>query len=656
MHHHPAPPVELQTSSSILLIGHPNVGKSVIFHQLTGHYVTVANYPGTTVELTRGSATHFPDTTVIDTPGVLTLPSRTEDEQVTAQVLFEEPLRAMIQVGDAKNLRRTLQLTLQLAEMGIPLALALNMMDEADHRGVSVDLKLLREHLEVPVVPTIATRGKGIAQLIEEIQKAQKPSFFIQYPDKLEDAISYVESHLPDSTISKRSLALLWLGSDPVAESWLRKHIDSNTYQELLNQKNLLHESDEVSPGALIRLTRMEVVDRLVNLVLRQTDLGLRGTGEWLGHLAIQPIRGLVILAIVLYVLYWFVGIFGAGILVDLLETNLFGELINPRVTEVIYTLIPIPIIADFFVGEYGLWTMGMTYALALILPIVSTFFLAFGIMEDSGYLPRLAVLTNRVFRIMGLNGKAILPMVLGLGCVTMATMTTRIMENKRDRLLVIILLALAIPCSAQLGIVMGMLASVSLSATMIWMVVIVVVLLFVGWLAARVLPGERSPLLLELPPLRWPIMSNVLIKTLARLEWYSKEVVPLFLLGTAILFGMEKTGLLDRLTQASEPLVSGWLGLPPEASAAFLLGFLRRDFGATGLFLMEAQGLLSPIQVVVSMVTLTLFIPCVASVFMIGKSRGWRTSLAIIAVVFPLAFIVGGFLKHLLVAIGWGI
>jgi ferrous iron transport protein B len=364
----------------------------------------------------------------------------------------------------------------------------------------------------------------------------------------------------------------------------------------------------------------------------------------------------MVILAIVLYVLYWFVGIFGAGILVNLLETNLFGELINPRVTDVIHTIIPIPIVADFFVGEYGLWTMGMTYALALILPIVSTFFLAFGIMEDSGYLPRLAVLTNRVFRIMGLNGKAILPMVLGLGCVTMATLTTRIMENKRDRLLVIILLALAIPCSAQLGIVMGMLASVSLSATMIWLVVIVVVMLSVGWLAARVLPGERSPLLLELPPLRLPIMSNVLIKTLARLEWYLKEVIPLFLLGTAIMFGMEKTGLLDRLIQASEPLVAGWLGLPADASAAFLLGFLRRDFGATGLFLMEAQGLLSPIQVVVSMVTITLFIPCVASVFMIGKSRGWRTSLAITAIVFPLAFLVGGLLKYLLVAIGWGI
>jgi ferrous iron transport protein B len=201
----------------------------------------------------------------------------------------------------------------------------------------------------------------------------------------------------------------------------------------------------------------------------------------------------------------------------------------------------------------------------------------------------------------------------------------------------------------------MGMLASVSLSATMIWLAVIGLVMLLVGWLASKVLPGDRSPLLLELPPLRRPILTNVLTKTIARLEWYLKEVVPLFLLGTAIMFGLAETGILDQLIRAGEPLVSGWLGLPPNASAAFLLGFLRRDFGATGLFLMEAQGLLTPIQVIVAMVTITLFIPCVASVFMIGKSKGWRTSLAITAIVFPLAFLVGGLLKQLLVVIGWG-
>jgi ferrous iron transport protein B len=254
------------------------------------------------------------------------------------------------------------------------------------------------------------------------------------------------------------------------------------------------------------------------------------------------------------------------------------------------------------------------------------------------------------------LNGKAVLPMVLGLGCVTMATLTTRVLESKRERVLVTLLLALAVPCSAQLGVVLGMLAAISLQATLIWGGVVVSVMLAVGWLAARVLSGDRTTLLVDLPPLRFPLLSNVVVKTLARLEWYLKEVVPLFLLGTALMFALHITGLLDMLIQAGEPLVAGWLGLPPQASAAFLMGFLRRDFGATGLFVMQSQGMLTPLQVVVAMTTITLFVPCVASVMMIAKERDWRTAGGIVAVIFPLAFVVGGLLNRLLFLIGWGL
>jgi ferrous iron transport protein B len=345
--------------------------------------------------------------------------------------------------------------------------------------------------------------------------------------------------------------------------------------------------------------------------------------------------------------------VFGAGTLVGLLEEELFGRLINPWVAAGVRRLAP-PLLADFLVGEYGLWTMGITYAAALLLPIVATFFIAFGALEDSGYLPRLAVLSNRLFRRLGLNGQAVLPMVLGLGCVTMATMTTRILAGRRERLLVTLLLALAVPCSAQLGVVMGMLASVSLGATLIWGGVLLAVLLVVGWLAARLLPGERTPLLVELPPLRLPRASNVLLKTLARLEWYVKEAVPLFLLGTALLFALDAVGALPGLIALGEPLVAGWLGLPAEASAAFLIGFLRRDFGATGLFALQGAGALTPPQVVVALVTLTLFIPCIASVTMIAKERGWRTAAGMVALVFPLAFLVGGLLRIALSLVGW--
>jgi ferrous iron transport protein B len=237
-----------------------------------------------------------------------------------------------------------------------------------------------------------------------------------------------------------------------------------------------------------------------------------------------------------------------------------------------------------------------------------------------------------------------------------MATLTTRVLENRRERLLVTLLLALAIPCSAQLGVVVGMLAGISLGATLIWGGVVLLVLLLVGWLAARLVPGERTMLLVELPPLRLPLFSNVVLKTLTRLEWYLKEVVPLFLLGALIMFILDRTGVLNWLMRAGEPLVVNWLGLPAQASAAFLMGFLRRDFGATGLFVMESQGLLSPIQVVVAMVTVTLFIPCIASVMMIARERDWRTALGMIALIIPLAFLVGGLLNRLLSFVQWGL
>jgi ferrous iron transport protein B len=305
-------------------------------------------------------------------------------------------------------------------------------------------------------------------------------------------------------------------------------------------------------------------------------------------------------------------------------------------------------------VGDFGLWTLGMTYALALILPIVTTFFLAFGVMEDSGYLPRLAALTNRLFQSLGLNGKAVLPMVLGLGCVTMATLTTRLLESKRERILATLLLALAVPCSAQLGVVMGMLAGISLSATLIWGGVVFIVMLAIGWLAARLMPGERTKLLVELPPLRAPMFSNVVIKTVARLEWYLKEVVPLFLIGAAVMFALDRSGVLSWLIQSSQPLITGWLGLPAEASSAFIMGFIRRDFGATGFFVMESQGLLTATQVVVAMVVITLFVPCLASVMMIAKERGWRTAAGMLILIIPLAFLIGGVLNRLLQFLGW--
>jgi len=256
----------------------------------------------------------------------------------------------------------------------------------------------------------------------------------------------------------------------------------------------------------------------------------------------------------------------------------------------------------------------------------------------------------------MGLNGKAVLPMVLGLGCDTMATLTTRILPTRKERVLATLLLALGVPCSAQLGVILAMLAVVPPQAAAVWFVAVVGVLIAVGYLAARVLPGQRGDFVVELPPMRLPAVGNVISKTVARVEWYLKEALPLFVLGTFVLFALDRLRLLDVITRAGKPLVTGVLGLPAEASSAFLIGFLRRDFAATRLFDMSRAGSLDVVQLVVAMVTITLFIPCIAHVFIIAKERGWRTAAAMAAFIFPIAFAVGGAVRLLMIALGIGV
>jgi len=293
--------------------------------------------------------------------------------------------------------------------------------------------------------------------------------------------------------------------------------------------------------------------------------------------------------------------------------------------------------------------TLGVRYAVAIILPIVGTFFLAFSVIEDSGYLPRLAMLIDRVFKRIGLSGRAVIPMVLGLGCDTMATIVTRTLETKRERLLSTLLLALAVPCSAQLGVLMGLLASQP-RLLLLWAGIVGGVFLLVGFLAARLMPGERPTFYMELPPLRRPSLGNVLVKTYARMEWYLREVLPLFILASVLIWLGRLTGLFGLLVGALKPLVR-WIGLPDETAVAFLFGFFRRDYGAAGLY--DLRGAMSGAELLVAATTMTLFVPCIAQFAVMFKERGWRTALAIVAFIFPFAFLVGGLLHRLLALLG---
>ena len=634
----------------ITLVGNPNVGKSVIFGLLTGKYVTVSNYPGTTVEITSGNISlDGRRLLLIDTPGVNSLIPMSEDEKVTRDILLSEAPSSVLQVGDAKSLKRTLLITLQIAEMGLPMTLDLNMIDEAMDKGITIDIDTLQGLLGIDVVSTIAPQRKGLKELKEAMLTPKHAVVKLDYGPVIEEYISEISRLLPQTALSRRSLAVMILSEDDSLKDWLKTNLRNRDLAEI---ERLRHEcllKARETPAFLINKKRIEIADQISQKVIRKAAPSSGALMNIVGNASMHPLYGIPVLLLVLYGLYEFVGVFGAGVMVDFVQNVIFGNYINPMATKVVEALIPISIVQELLVGQYGLITVALTYAIAIILPITVTFFIAFAVLEDSGYLPRLAIMSNRVFNMIGLNGKAVLPMVLGLGCGTMAVMTSRILETRRDRIITTFLLALAIPCSAQLGVILGILGSLSIKAAIIWTACIMIVLFVSGFLASKIVPGERTEFFLEVPPIRIPNLMNIIVKTVGRVEWYLKEAVPLFLLGTFILFMLHKLNMISFLEHAASPVVVNLLHLPPKTTASFILGFLRRDYGAAGLFDMAQHGELTPIQSIVSLVTITLFLPCLASLFMIIKERGLKAALWIVGIVFPVAFIYGGLIDWLL-------
>ena len=643
-------------TGKIILVGNPNVGKSVVFGQLTGRYVTVSNYPGTTVEVSRGEIRdRGRSVEVIDTPGVYSLLPMSEDERVTRDILMREPGARILQVCDAKNMRRSLLITIQLVEMDVPLVLAVNMADEARNRGVMPQLEGMESRFEVPAVATVAVRKKGVDRLLPLLETTSASPVRIHYGESIEPAISRMEQLLPSATpIGKRALALMLLCGDDSLTPWIAEHVDGTNIRQMNALRNRVMEENGADISYRVNQARLAWIDALLS-ELGEEPSPARGK-DWVqmfGKYAMDPLFGVPILLFVLFLAYGFVGVFGAGFLVDLLEDSVFGKGIVPAATWVVGKTVPWAFFRDMLVGPYGIISMALSYAIAIVLPIVGTFFLGFGILEDSGYLPRLAVMVDRIFKKIGCNGKAVLPMILGLGCDTMATLTTRILETRKERLIVTLLLALGIPCSAQLGVILGMLSDVGPAATVIWVGIILGVILLVGYLASKVIPGDPSDFILEIPPIRVPQLSNLAIKTMARIEWYLREAVPLFVIGTLILFVADRMGWLLYMQKVAEPVVVGALNLPPKTTEAFLIGFLRRDYGAAGLFDMARAGLLSNLQVVVSLVTITLFIPCIANILVIIKEQGIKVAAGMAVFIFPFAVIVGAVVNFVSRALG---
>jgi ferrous iron transport protein B len=652
----------------VAIVGSPNVGKSATFNALTGRYVAVSNYPGTTVEVARarGRAGGL-KAEIIDTPGLYDLLPITEEERVARTIILADDIDAVVHVVDAKNLERMLPLTIQLLEMRLPVVIAVNMMDDAEREGLAIDIEGLAQRLGAPVVATVATSRRGLEELelaIVDTALERAPAVdWCRYDADIDAAVDDVAARLSRHHSARaHAVARLLLAGDDELRQGLEA-ADPETHNLVLDAAAALEaEGDTIALRFACR--RHEASRRLLRPLVSGGEGSARRLSSRISAALVRPVTGIPILLLVLYLgLYQFVGRFGAGEVVDFVEGRIFGAHIIPWINSLIDSLFGTEgweyWARELIVGDYGIITLGVTYAIAIVLPIVFLFFLFFSLLEDSGYFPRLALLTDRSFKRIGLNGRAVIPVVLGFACDTMATMVTRVQETRRERVITTALLALAIPCSAQYGVMAAMLADASSTGPfgvsvpfLIWAGVVGLVFLATGLIASRVVSGERASFYMELPPLRMPQPGNVLIKTFARMKWYFLEILPLFVLASVLIWIGRLTGLFELIIRGLEPVV-GAIGLPDAAAPAFLYGFFRRDFGAAGLFDLAETGAMSMEQVLVACVTLTLFLPCVAQLLIMHRERGPRTTAILAGVVVVVAFGVGGALNGILTLTG---
>lgn len=648
----------------VVLAGNPNVGKSLIFNYLSGVYVDVSNFPGTTVAITKGS---FKDYNIYDTPGIYGVSSFNDEETVASEIILEADV--VINVVNALYLERDLFLTLQLIEMGKKVSIVLNFADELKKRNIKIDAKQLSDLLGVEVITTSAVKKSGFDQLEYAILNARI--------GKQNESLHKILHNLLDRVGSQAEALLVAEGDEHIS----KKH--------------------GVNPGSpddreFIYIDRRNRVNEIVSFV-EVEDTSRGRFFNLFGRLAVNPITGIPILLVLLSIIFFLIGdvvsqrIVGftentigkryfeyytkllvseyasVDITVDLLddndkvETSKFYSLPNgfdhiPASKHEFVDVSRLPNAETHFYfhnhfirllfGEFGVITMTITYLLFLLLPLVISFYLAMAMLEDSGYLPRLATMLDRTLNRIGLNGRAVIPILLGFGCVTMATITTRLLGTDKEKSIANAILQFTIPCSAQLAVITVLLSGTGPVPIIIYVVVIFTVLITISTLMNKLIKGQASPLLIDLPIMRFPKFDNIFKKTFFRTYGFMKEAYVWFFVGALFIGLLEISGLLLLFQDLLAPLTTGWLKLPKETANAFVMGMVRRDFGAAGLFAIP----LSSMQITVAIITITLFVPCIASLMVMLKERGIKEGLIVWFSAWILAFFVGGLTAQIII------
>ncbi|MCU7490241.1 MAG: FeoB small GTPase domain-containing protein [Bacteroidota bacterium] len=651
-------------TNKVVLAGNPNVGKSLFFNYLSGMYVDVSNFPGTTISITKGT---YKDYEIFDTPGVYGVSSFNDEEKVARDIILSGDI--VLNVVNALHLERDLFLTMQLIEMGKKVTVFLNFSDEVKKRKLKIDVKRLSELLGVEVIETSAVTKAGFDKVEYAIENAREGN---QSPEL---------HHLLHNTLDR-------VGTQ--AEALI-----------ILEGDEFIAEKHGIPPGTADQREAIYINRRnTVNEIVSEVEFEDSKKGEFfnkLGRMSVNPVTGLPILAVVLVIVYFFIGDFISQRVVKYTENTLGKGEFEYHVKSFVGKYTPVDITVDIqddngnpistkdfsfphglnsdvqkaaefkkisaphgtstsfefqnpfvklFFGEFGIITMTITYLLFLLLPLVAAFYFVMALLEDSGYLPRLATMLDRSLNKLGLNGRAVIPLILGFGCVTMATITTRLLGTEREKTIVTAILQFVIPCSAQLAVIAVLMSMAGAVPFTIYVITILTVLIVLSTLLNRFLPGESSPLLIDLPAMRLPRLDNIFKKMFYRTYGFMKEASFWFFVGALAVGIMELTGLLTVWQDILEPFTTMWLKLPKEAANAFVMGMVRRDFGAAGLFHLT----LSPMQITVAITTITLFVPCIASFVIMLKERGWKQGLIIWSGTWFFAFLVGGIIAQIFV------
>ncbi len=636
------------------LIGNMNVGKTLIFSGITIKKVKSVNLPGSTVAISSAPL-RGEKGVLYDTPGNVSIFSENEDERASREVLLSEEfgggVNGIVLVADAKNLARSLAIALQYGEFGLPMLLNINMMDEAVSRGIEIDTARLAKLLGVEVTTTIAPEGMGLRDLVANFSELRPLAFHPTYTPAIEKMLEQVAGHVGGGRISPRAVGLLLLNRDRDIRRYVRNRYSREVMERLDELIDTFYRENPRHSRNLLAEHYITVARRIAEEVQTTEPVSRNSRLAAFGDMCTSFATGIPIACLVLAAMYYFIGAFGATYLVDTINSRLFESVLFPAMNRLTAGLSSEFLREMIMDPDFGILPTGVFLAMGLVLPVIFCFYIAFGILEDSGYLPRISILLDRIFQKLGLNGKGAIPLVMGFSCVTMALLTTRVLNTEKEKIIASFLLYLCLPCAPLIAVMLIILQKMPVSASIAVFGIIFSQLFVAGWLANRFLPGSRSPLFLEIPPMRLPKPWAVLRMALAKTWFFMLEALPVFIVASAGVFLFERAGGLHLLEHTLGPLIHHVMGLPEKSVQVFIKTMIRRESGATELE--HLHHIYTNLQLVVNLLVMTFVAPCINSFIVLFKERGVKVGLAINAAVFLYAILLGSIVNQLCLAFG---